>query len=98
MTVSLWAELIEKLVPVLSGISIALVAWLSGRSTARIEAENDDLRETVEAQEVMQELFDEEQDDATQAQDVADTAPALRSGELSDAEFRGVYGYDRPSD
>jgi len=98
VTVSLWAELIEKLVPVLSGISIALVAWLSGRSTARIEAENDDLRETVEAQEVMQELFDEEQDDATQAQDVADTAPALRSGELSDAEFRGVYGYDRPSD
>jgi len=98
VTVSLWAELIEKLVPVLSGISIALVAWLSGRSTARIEAENDDLRETVEAQEVIQELFDEERDDATQAQDVADTAPALRSGELSDAEFRGVYGYDRPSD
>ena len=94
----IWAELIEKLVPVLSGISIALVAWLSGRSTARIEAENDDLRETVEAREVMQELFDEERDDATQAQDVADTAPALRSGELSDAEFRGVYGYDRPSD
>jgi len=94
----IWAELIEKLVPVLSGISIALVAWLSGRSTARIEAENDDLRETVEAREVMQELFDEEQDDATQAQDMADTAPALRSGELSDAEFRGVYGYDRPSD
>jgi hypothetical protein len=94
----IWAELIEKLVPVLSGISIALVAWLSGRSTARIEAENDDLRETVEAREVIQELFDEERDDATQAQDVADTAPALRSGELSDAEFRGVYGYDRPSD
>jgi hypothetical protein len=94
----IWAELLEKLVPVLSGISIALVAWLSGRSTARIEAENDDLRETVEAREVMQELFDEERDDATQAQDVADTAPALRSGELSDAEFRGVYGYDRPSD
>ena len=94
----IWAELLEKLIPVLSGISIALVAWLSGRSTARIEAENDDLRETVEAREVMQELFDEERDNATQAQDVADTAPALRSGELSDAEFRGVYGYDRPSD
>ncbi len=92
----IWAELLEKLVPVLSGISIALVAWLSGRSTARIEAQNDDLRETIEAREVMQELFDEERNDATQAQEVADTAPALRSAELSDAEFRGVYGYDRP--
>jgi hypothetical protein len=92
----IWAELLEKLVPVLSGISIALVAWLSGRSTARIEAQNDDLRETIEAREVMQELFDEERNDATQAQEVADAAPALRSAELSDAEFRGVYGYDRP--
>jgi hypothetical protein len=26
----IWAELLEKLMPVLSGISIALIAWLQG--------------------------------------------------------------------
>jgi hypothetical protein len=95
VTVTLWAELFEKLVPVLSGISIALVAWLSGRNNARIQAQNDDLRETIKAREVMQELFEGERTDATRAQELADSAPALRSGELSDAEYRAVFGHDR---
>ena len=51
MTVSLWAELIEKLVPVLSGISIALIAWLSGGRTAKLEVKAETLQKEAELKE-----------------------------------------------
>jgi hypothetical protein len=37
VTAALWAELLEKLVPVLSGISIAIIAWLNGKKSAKLE-------------------------------------------------------------
>ena len=51
MTVSLWAELIEKLVPVLSGFSIALIAWLSGGRTAKLEVKAETLQKEAELKE-----------------------------------------------
>lgn len=94
----LWAELLKKLMPVLSGISIAIVAWLNGRKTAKLDAENDALREEIKARERITDLIEEENRHADEAQEVARTAPALRSGELSDAEFRLVYGRSRTGD
>jgi hypothetical protein len=44
----IWAELLEKLVPVLSGISIALIAWLSGGRTAKLEITNEQLQKEAE--------------------------------------------------
>lgn len=51
MTVSLWAELIEKLVPVLSGISIALIAWLQGGKVAKLEITNEQLQKEADLKE-----------------------------------------------
>lgn len=51
MTVSLWAELLEKLVPVLSGISIALIAWLNGGRTAKLEITNEQLQKEADLKE-----------------------------------------------
>lgn len=51
MTVSLWAELFEKLVPVLSGISIALIAWLNGGRTAKLEVQAEALQVEAELKE-----------------------------------------------
>ena len=61
MTVSLWAELIEKLVPVLSGISIALIAWLSGGRTAKLEVQ----AETLQVEADLKEQADEAEDRIT---------------------------------
>jgi hypothetical protein len=47
----IWAELLEKLVPVLSGISIALVAWLSGGRTAKLEITNEQLQKEADLKE-----------------------------------------------
>jgi hypothetical protein len=47
----IWAELLEKLVPVLSGISIALIAWLSGGRTAKLEITNEQLQKEAELKE-----------------------------------------------
>lgn len=58
MTVSLWAELIEKLVPVLSGISIALIAWLSGGRTAKLEVQAETLQKEAELKEQADEAED----------------------------------------
>lgn len=95
MTAALWGELLEKLVPVLSGISIAIVAWLNGRKSAKLEAENNVLREEIKARERIADLIEEEHKHAEQAQEVARTAPALRSGELSDDQYRLIFGRDR---
>ena len=51
MTVSLWAELIEKLVPVLSGISIALIAWLQGGKVAKLEVKAETLQKEANLKE-----------------------------------------------
>jgi hypothetical protein len=51
VTVSLWAELLEKLVPVLSGISIALIAWLNGGRTAKLEITNEQLQKEADLKE-----------------------------------------------
>lgn len=40
----IWAELLEKLIPVLSGISIALLAWLQGGRTAKLEVKAEALQ------------------------------------------------------
>jgi hypothetical protein len=55
VSVTLWAELIEKLVPVLSGISIALIAWLNGGRTAKLEIR----AEAAEAELETRRLIDE---------------------------------------
>jgi hypothetical protein len=47
----IWAELLEKLVPVLSGISIALIAWLSGGRTAKLEITNEQLQKEADLKE-----------------------------------------------
>ena len=58
MTVSLWAELLEKLVPVLSGISIALIAWLNGGRTAKLEVRAETLQKEAELKEQADEAED----------------------------------------
>lgn len=55
MTIALWAELIEKLVPVLSGISIALIAWINGGRTAKLEVK----AETLQVEADLKEQADE---------------------------------------
>ena len=47
----IWAELLEKLVPVLSGISIALVAWLNGSKVAKLEVKAEALQKEAELRE-----------------------------------------------
>jgi hypothetical protein len=54
----IWAELIEKLVPVLSGISIALIAWLSGGRTAKLEITNEQLQKEADLKEQADEAED----------------------------------------
>jgi hypothetical protein len=44
----IWAELLEKLVPVISGISIALIAWLQGGRTAKLEITNEQLQKEAD--------------------------------------------------
>lgn len=51
MTVSLWAELLEKLIPVLSGISIAIIAWLNGSRTAKLEVKAEALQKEANLKE-----------------------------------------------
>jgi len=51
----IWAELLEKLVPVLSGISIALIAWLQGGRTAKLEITNEQLQKEAELKEAADE-------------------------------------------
>lgn len=47
----IWAELLEKLIPVLSGISIALIAWLQGGRTAKLEVQAETLQKEAELKE-----------------------------------------------
>ena len=47
----IWAELLEKLVPVLSGISIALVAWFQGGKVAKLEITNEQLQKEADLKE-----------------------------------------------
>lgn len=47
----IWAELLEKLVPVLSGISIALLAWLNGSKVAKLEVKAEALQVEAELKE-----------------------------------------------
>ena len=47
----IWAELLEKLVPVLSGISIALLAWLNGSKVAKLEVKAEALQKEAELRE-----------------------------------------------
>ena len=47
----IWAELLEKLVPVLSGISIALIAWLQGGKVAKLEITNEQLQKEADLKE-----------------------------------------------
>ncbi len=47
----IWAELLEKLVPVLSGISIALIAWLQGGRTAKLEVKAEALQKEADLKE-----------------------------------------------
>ena len=47
----IWAELLEKLIPVLSGISIALLAWLNGSKVAKLEITNEQLQKEAELRE-----------------------------------------------
>ena len=47
----IWAELLEKLVPVLSGISIALLAWLQGGKVAKLEVKAEALQKEAELKE-----------------------------------------------
>jgi hypothetical protein len=47
----IWAELLEKLVPVLSGISIALLAWLHGGKVAKLEITNEQLQKEADLKE-----------------------------------------------
>jgi hypothetical protein len=51
----IWAELLEKLVPVLSGISIALIAWLQGGKVAKLEITNEQLQKEAELKEAADE-------------------------------------------
>ena len=54
----IWAELLEKLVPVLSGISIALIAWLNGGRTAKLEVRAEALQVEAELKEQADEAED----------------------------------------
>lgn len=54
----IWAELLEKLVPVLSGISIALIAWLNGGRTAKLEVRAETLQKEAELKEQADEAED----------------------------------------
>lgn len=47
----IWAELIEKLIPVLSGISIALIAWLQGGKVAKLEVKAETLQKEANLKE-----------------------------------------------
>ena len=47
----IWAELLEKLIPVLSGISIALLAWLQGGKVAKLEIQAETLQVEAELRE-----------------------------------------------
>jgi hypothetical protein len=47
----IWAELLEKLVPVLSGISIALLAWLQGGKVAKLEVKAEALQKEAKLKE-----------------------------------------------
>jgi len=47
----IWAELLEKLIPVLSGISIALLAWLQGGKVAKLEVKAEALQKEAELKE-----------------------------------------------
>jgi hypothetical protein len=47
----IWAELLEKLVPVLSGISIALLAWLQGGKVAKLEVKAEALQKEADLKE-----------------------------------------------
>lgn len=47
----IWAELLEKLVPVLSGISIALIAWLQGGKVAKLEVQAEALQKEADLKE-----------------------------------------------
>jgi hypothetical protein len=51
VTAPLWAELLEKLVPVLSGISIAIIAWLNGGRTAKLEVKAEALQKEADLKE-----------------------------------------------
>lgn len=51
MTLALWTELLEKLVPVLSGISIAIIAWLNGGRTAKLEVKAEALQKEADLKE-----------------------------------------------
>jgi len=54
----IWAELLEKLVPVLSGISIALIAWLNGGRTAKLEVKAEALQKEADLKEQADEAED----------------------------------------
>ena len=54
----IWAELLEKLVPVLSGISIALLAWLNGSKVAKLEVKAEALQKEAELKEQADEAED----------------------------------------
>jgi hypothetical protein len=54
----IWVELFEKLVPVLSGISIALIAWLQGGRTAKLEVKAEALQKEAELREQADEAED----------------------------------------
>jgi hypothetical protein len=92
----IWAELLEKLVPVLSGISIALLAWLNGSKVAKLE---------VKAEALQKEADLKEQADEADRRLTADNTRSLR--ELAAAEPRqrwpcaarlGVIKYHAPLD
>jgi hypothetical protein len=58
VTAPLWAELLEKLVPVLSGISIAIIAWLNGGRTAKLEVKAEALQKEADLKEQADEAED----------------------------------------
>lgn len=96
MTSALILKAIEGAAPMVAALIIAVLTWFTGRKSARIEAENDALREEIKARERIADLIEEEHTHAEQAQEVARAAPSLRTSELSDAEHRDIFGYDRP--
>ena len=83
----IWADLLEKLVPVLSGISIALVAWLQGGRTAKLEVRAEALQVEAELKEQADEaetrISDAVDRDGLQnvaASDPDNAGPVQRSG------------------
>lgn len=82
----IWAELLEKLVPVLSGISIALIAWLQGGRTAKLE---------VQAEALQKEADLKEQADEAESRIVADlNARRLRELAARSADNLGAVQRD----